>query len=77
MNVLHEPADTGQVDDSGVTGGTGGGEEVTGTVTEVAAYRATDVASAMAPVVALEIVALLAIPPAVYFLWIRRRKVDA
>jgi hypothetical protein len=67
--------DTGQVN-----AGTGNGTtsaDVTGTVTEVAAYRATDLRSALAPVVAIEIVALLALPPAVYFLWIRRRKVGS
>jgi hypothetical protein len=45
-----------------------------GTVTEVAAYRSTDLKSALAPVVALEILAVVAVPPAVYFLWLRRRR---
>jgi len=72
---------TGSTDGTGgSTDGTGGAStatEVTGTVTEVAAYRATDLKSVLAPVVALEILALLALPPAVYFLWIRRRRGSA
>jgi phosphate transport system substrate-binding protein len=66
--------DTGLPDGSG---GTGSGTDVTGTVTEIAAYRATDLKSALAPVVAIELLALLVLPPAAYFLWIRRRKGSA
>ncbi len=64
--------------------GTGGGvtdpgvnPDVMGTVTDVAAYRPTDVVSSLAPVVALELIALLALPPAVYFYFLRRRKASA
>jgi len=64
--------DTGQPEQTG--DGTVTTTDVTGTVTEVAAYRSTDLKSTLAPVVALEVLALLAIPPAVYFFWIRRRK---
>jgi phosphate transport system substrate-binding protein len=64
---------------TGATVGTGsngndGSTDVTGTVTEVAAYRAVDIRGALAPVVAVEILALLALPPLAYFLWIRRRR---
>jgi hypothetical protein len=54
--------------------GNDGSTDVTGTVTEVAAYRAVDIRGALAPVVAVEILALLALPPLAYFLWIRRRR---
>ena len=64
--------DTGQTEQGG--DGSVTTTDVSGTVTEVAAYRSTDLKSTLAPVVALEVVALLAIPPAVYFFWIRRRK---
>jgi len=60
-----------------VGGAPGSAADVTGTVTEIAAYRATDIKSALAPVVALEILALLALPPAVYFLVLRRRRAGA
>ena len=59
---------TGGVTDPGVN------PDVMGTVTDVAAYRPTDVVSSLAPVVVLELIALLAIPPAVYFFFLRRRK---
>jgi ABC-type phosphate transport system substrate-binding protein len=57
-------------------GGTGstGTQDVSGIVTEVAAYRATNLQQTLAPVVALELLALIALPPSVYFLWIRRRR---
>jgi hypothetical protein len=45
-----------------------------GAITNVAAYRQPDLAGALAPVVVLELIALVALPPAVYYLWIRRRK---
>ena len=64
--------DTGQVETSG--DGSVTTTDVTGTVTEVAAYRSTDLKSTLAPVVALEVLALLAVPPTVYFFWIRRRR---
>ncbi len=64
--------DTGQVETTG--DGSVTTTDVTGTVTEVAAYRSTDLKSTLAPVVALEVLALLAVPPAVYFFWIRRRR---
>lgn len=63
--------DTGQVDNSGRNGTSA---DVIGTATEVAAYRSSDLKSSLAPVVAFEIVALLALPPAAYFLWLRRRR---
>jgi hypothetical protein len=64
--------DTGQADGGSGTGN--GGVEVVGAVTEIAAYRAADIQSALAPVVALELIALLALPPTLYFFWIRRRR---
>ena len=47
---------------------------MTGTVTEVGPYRAIDLTSQLAPVVALELIALLALPPVIYFYFIRRRR---
>ncbi len=63
--------DTGQPQGGPDTAGSG--SDVVGTVTDVAAYRATDLAGSLAPVVVLELLALFALPPAVYFFWIRRR----
>jgi hypothetical protein len=45
-----------------------------GTVTDVAAYRQPDLASSLAPIVVLELLALIAIPPAVYAFMVRRRR---
>ena len=67
---------TGQV----ASGSTGNGSDpgvnpdVMGTVTDVAAYRQPDLASSLAPIVVLELLALIAIPPAVYAFMVRRRR---
>lgn len=66
-------ADTGQVDGNGTQNVAAG--EVMGTVTEIAPYRENSGAGALAPVVALEIIALVAVPPAVYYFWVRRKSV--
>ena len=69
--------DTGVVTDTGAgTDGSGGmvaAADVTGTVVEVAPYRSTDSTGVLAPLVALEVIAVVALPPLAYFFWIRRR----
>jgi hypothetical protein len=66
-----------------VIGGTGGGTgigdpalnpDVTGTVVDVAAYRSPNLMSTLAPVVVLELLALVILPPLAYIFWSRRRK---
>jgi hypothetical protein len=73
------PGVPGTGDGSGGQVNNGGGDpavnvDAQGAITNVAAYRQPDLAGALAPVVVLELIALVALPPVVYYLWIRRRK---
>ena len=77
--VIGVPGTGGDTNGTGGQVGNGGGDpavnvDAQGAITNVAAYREPDIAGSLAPVVVLELIALVALPPTVYFLWIRRRK---
>ena len=77
--MIGVPGTGGDTNGTGGQVGNGGGDpavnvDAQGAITNVAAYREPDIAGSLAPVVVLELIALVALPPTVYFLWIRRRK---
>ena len=65
--------DTGQLETVASGGGTVGGN-VVGVPTELAAYRQQNMTNILAPLAALETLAVLALPPAFYYAILRRRR---